>query len=190
MLAKVGQAKSTTGPLDVQQIPQIDNNSATNGDKGEQAHVLGRDVAREGNTSQDQPLPPLPRESLVSQLVEFDVGKQTASHGENEGRVEEDQTSLPNVGIVEENQASGHNTSRKAVSRLPHDHVYDRDGQGAEDGGERAECDIGDLVRDVRVADIVEVEVSIIAHEPAHKGEEELSKRRMDIEEVGFLEVV
>ena len=116
MLAKVGQAQSTTGPLDVQQIPQIDNNSAANGDEGEEAHILGRDVAREGNASQDQPLPPLPRESLVPQLVEFNVGKQTAGHGENESRVEEDQTSLPNVGIIQEDQASGYNASRKAVS--------------------------------------------------------------------------
>lgn len=46
------------------------------------------------------------------------------------------------------------------------------------------------MVGDVRVADVLEEERSIVAGEPACEGEEELAEGRMDVEEVGTLEVV
>lgn len=41
VLAKVGQAQATTWSLDVEQIPQVDDDSRANGNKGEKADVFG-----------------------------------------------------------------------------------------------------------------------------------------------------
>lgn len=100
----------------------------------------------------------------MPQLVEFDVGEQAAGHGKDQCGIEEDEAGLADMRIVEKDQASGNDTSRQTVSRLPHNQVCDRHGQGAEDGRERSECDIGDLVGNVRVANVVEVEVAIITN--------------------------
>lgn len=94
------------------------------------------------------------------------------------------------MGVVEENQTSRDNTGRDAVAGLPHDHVSDGDGEGAKKSGHRPEGYIGDLVRDVRVANVIEVEVAVITDQPAHKSKEELAEGRMDIEEICVLEVV
>jgi hypothetical protein len=94
------------------------------------------------------------------------------------------------VGVVEEQKTSGEDTSGKTVARLPHDEVGNSDGQGAEGSGQSSESHVGDLVRNVGVANVIEVEVAIVADQPADKGEEKLAERRVDIEEVGSLEVV
>jgi len=87
VLAELGKSESTLGAVDVQEVPEINANRRADGDEGEQTNILGGDVAGEGEASQDQPLPPLPREGLVAQLVELDVAEQAARHGEDEGSV-------------------------------------------------------------------------------------------------------
>lgn len=106
----------------------------------------------------------------MSLLVELDVEEQTARHSQDEGGVEKNEPGLTNVGIVEENQASRHNTSREAIAGLPHYQVGDGYRQGAQNGGHSTEGDIGNLVRNVGVADVLEVEVAIVANKPAHEG--------------------
>ena len=122
--------------------------------------------------------------------MELDVAEQAARHGKHKGGVEEDQARLANVGVVEEDKTGGNQASRKAVARLPHDHVDNGDGKGAENGGQRAESNIRDLVADVGIANVLEMEVAIIANQPAHKGKEQLAEWRVNIEEVCSLEIV
>jgi hypothetical protein len=46
------------------------------------------------------------------------------------------------------------------------------------------------VVGDVGIADVFEEEAAIIANEPAREGEQQLSKRGVNVEEVGSLQVV
>jgi hypothetical protein len=94
------------------------------------------------------------------------------------------------VGVVKENQASGENAGRETIARLPHDEVNNRNGQSTENRGQRPEGDIWNLVGDVRIADVLEMEVTVISNQPSHKGEEELAEWGMDVEEVRPLEVI
>lgn len=75
------------------------------------------------------------------------------------------------MGIVKQHKASCNNASGQAVTRLPHDHIDDGDGEGAQKSWHRSEGDIWDLIRDVGVADVLEVEVAIISDCPANEGE-------------------
>lgn len=126
----------------------------------------------------------------MAQLVELDIAEQAAGHGKHEGGIEKNQACLANMGVVEQNQASGKNAGGKTVPRLPHDKVYHRDGQGAKEGREGAEGHVGNLVRNVGVANVLEVKVAIEANQPANKGKEELAERRVHVEEVGLFEIV
>lgn len=164
VLAKLGQADSTTRALDVEQVPEVNGNGGSDSDEGEKTNVLGGHVAREGEASEDEPLPPLPGERLVSELVELDVEQKTASHGENKGRIQQNQSSLSNVGIVEEDKTSSNQAGWETITRFPHDQVGDGHGEGAKNGGQSSESDIGNLVGDVRVSDVLEVEVAIISN--------------------------
>lgn len=88
------------------------------------------------------------------------------------------------MGVIEQNQACGDNGSWKRITRLPHDQEHSRDGEGTEKCGEGTEGNVWYFVGNVGVADIVKVEMPIVSDEPAHEGEEELSKGRMYIEEI------
>lgn len=116
VLSKQLQADSTVASLNVQKIPEINNNCRANGNESEEANVFGRDVAGQRKASQDEPLPPFPAKSLVSQLVELDVAQETAGHGENQSGIEENQACLANVCIVQKDQAGGDKASRQAVA--------------------------------------------------------------------------
>ena len=186
----LGKSQGASRPLDVQQVPQINDDGRADGDECEQADVLDRDVAREGEAGKDKPLPPLPGKRLVAQLVEPDVAEQTAGHGEDEGGIEQNQASLADVSIVEENKTGRNDAGRKAVAGLPHDQIDNGNGQGSEESWERAEGHIGNLVRNVGIANVLEKKVAIIAYQPAGEREEELAERGMDVEEVCLLKVV
>lgn len=185
-----GQAQSATGTLDVQKLPEIDDDGGADGDKGKGTDVLGGHVAGEGKAGKDEPLPPLAAKGLVALLVKLDVAQQAAGHGEDESGIEEDEAGLADVGVVEKDENGGDEAGGDTVARLPHDEVGDGDGQGTEDGGESTEGDVGDLVVNVGVANVFKLEVAVVANEPAHEGEEELGKRGVNIEEVGSLEIV
>lgn len=190
VLSKQLKADGSIGSLDIQKLPQINNDSGANGDESKETNVLGRDVARQCKASQDKPLPPLPAKRLVSQLVELDVEQETAGHGKHQCSVKEDEASLANVRIVQKDQSGSDKTSRYTITRFPHDQIRDRHSQCAKEGGQGSERDIGHLVGNVGVADVFEVEVAVISNKPANEGKEQLGKRGMDIEKVGSLKVV
>lgn len=92
--------------------------------------------------------------------------------------------------VVEEDQTSGEDARGERVAGFPHDQKDHRNCQGAEGRRHGTKGNVGDLVLNVVVADVVEQEVAVIAHQPAHKGEKKLAEGRVDIEEVGALQVV
>lgn len=107
----------------------------------------------------------------MSELIKFDVAQQTAGHREDKRSIKQNQACLSNVCVIEENQAGCENASRKSVARFPH-YVEDHwDSQSSQKSRHGTKCNIRDLVVDVRVANIFEVEMSIIAHEPTHQRE-------------------
>ena len=190
VLAELGQTESALSAVDVEKRPEINGDGNTDGEEGEGTDVLCRDDAAEADTGQEQPLPPLAAEGDMAKLVEADVAPDGEGHEENEGGIEEDESGLANVGVVEEHKTGSQNTGRQRVARLPHDHEDGRDGQGPHRGGHCAVCNVGDLVCDVRVANVLKQELAIVADQPACESEQELAERRMHIEEVGSLEVV
>ena len=126
----------------------------------------------------------------MSQLVETDVCEDRCGHEEDKRCIKQDQTSLANVGVVKKHEARGCHASGEGVTRLPHDEEDGGNGKRAERGGHRTVCDVGNVVGDVGVADVLEKELAFVANNPSCKGEQQLSKRRVDIEEVCTLQVV
>ena len=59
VLAKFRQTQGTPFAVDVQQVPQVDQDWHANREEGEGSHVLGADNAAHADTTQEQPLPPL-----------------------------------------------------------------------------------------------------------------------------------
>lgn len=57
----------------IEQVPEINGNSSSDGDEGEDTDVFGRDGARERKSSEKKPLPPFTRERLFAELGEPDV---------------------------------------------------------------------------------------------------------------------
>lgn len=96
-------------------------------------------------------------------LVESDIAENATRHEEDEGRIQENQSSLSNVRIVEENQSGGQYTCREGVPRFPHDQIHHDDGQRTEERRQRPESQIGDVILDIGFANIVEEEVSIVS---------------------------
>lgn len=175
--------------VNVKETPEIDSDSGSNSNEGEGTDVFGGDDTGQGDTGEEKPLPPFSGERGVSHLVESDISEDGAGHGEDQGGIEQDQSGLANVGVIEENEAGSEKGGRNGVSALPHGEIDDRDSEGTKEGRHRAEGDIGDPVINVGVSDVIELEVAVKADEPAHEGEQELSEWRMDIEEVCPLEV-
>lgn len=126
----------------------------------------------------------------MTKLVESNVAQHGECHEEDEGSIEQDESGLSNVCIIEKDKTSSQYAGRERVAGFPHDPVDGRDGQRAHCSGHCAVRDIWHLVGNVGVANVFKEKVSIIAYEPASKGEKELAKGRMDVEEVGSLEVV
>lgn len=94
------------------------------------------------------------------------------------------------MSIVEEDKTRGNNAGGQAVARLPHNHIRNRYGQGAENGWEGPESHVGYLVRNVRITNVLEVEVPVVTNQPSHEGEEKLPEGWMNIEEIGPFEIV
>jgi hypothetical protein len=190
VLAELGKRQRTLAAVDVHEVPEVDHDRYTDGEEGKDTDVFDGDDAAQADTRQEEPLPPFPTECSVTLLVKANVGEHRERHEEDERSVEKDQARLANVGVVEEHETGRSDAGWQRVARLPHDHEDDRNGKGAERGGHGAVCDIWDLVRDVGIANVLEEEVALVSDDPASEGKEELSERRMDIEEVGSLQVV
>lgn len=92
--------------------------------------------------------------------------------------------------VIEENESGSNNAGWKRVARLPHNVENGRNGESPNQGWHGSEGNVWDVVVDVRVTDVLKMEMSIVAYEPTHKGEQKLSERRMNIEEVCAFEIV
>lgn len=190
VLAEFGQTEGALSAVDVEKRPEVNGDGDTDGEEGEGTNVLGRDDTAEADTGQEQPLPPLAAKGGMAELVEADVAEHRKSHEEDQRGVEQDQSGLANVCIVEQDEPGSQNTGRQGVAGLPHDHKNGRYGQGAHGGRHCAVCNVGHLVGDVAVANVFKQKVAIVSHQPAGEREQELAERRVHVEEVGSLEVV
>lgn len=91
---------------------------------------------------------------------------------------------------TEQNQSRGNQTRGEAIPAFPHGQKHYRNGEGTHECRHSSKGHVWDLVIDIRVANVVKLEVAIISNEPAHEGEQELSEWRMDIEKVCPLQVL
>lgn len=190
MLAEFGKTERALSPVDVEEVPKVNSNRDTDGEESECSDVFGRDDTAEADTRHEKPLPPLAAEGSVTQLVESDVAPHGQSHEEDKRGVEQDQSGLANVCIVEKNKSCCENAGREGVTRLPHDAEGCCNSESAHHGGHGAVCHVWHPVCDVRVSNVVKQELAIVSDQPAGECEEELAKRRVNVEKVSPLEVV
>lgn len=190
VVEELPQAECSTLAVDIHQFPQIDQNRDSHGEEGKSSHIFRANDTAHADSRQEQPLPPLSSKRRMAELVESDVAEDTQRHEEDQSCIEEDQTGLANMSIVEEDQRSSDESGRQTVSRLPHDQVSDGDGQSTHQSGHGSIGDVGDMVVNVRIPNILKQKAPIITHQPTRKREQQFSKRRMHIEEIGPLEVV
>lgn len=71
------------------------------------------------------------------------------------------------VGHTEQDQWGGECCNDRRVTTLFHDCIYNRDGETTKNGRERAHSNVGNMIGSVAIADVVELEVTVKAHEPA-----------------------
>ena len=91
---------------------------------------------------------------------------------------------------TEANKDSRKRRRHRRVSALLHDQVHEGDRRRAEERRQHAHTDVGDIVRNVAVANILELKAAVEPHEPARQSKEEFRKWRMHVEVVGPLQVV
>ena len=190
MLAPLEHREGTPRTSDIQQVPQVDRDRGTDGDEREDTNVLGRDDTAQRDTGQQEPLPPLAAKRVMAQLIETNVAEDTQGHGEHQGGIHEDQSIFGNMGVVKQNQSGRQHTGRQRITRLPHDLEHHGHRESTESGGHGTESNIRDLVLNVRIANVLEQEVAIVSDQPAHQSKEEFTERRVNIEEIGALEIV
>lgn len=116
VLAKGEKIQSSTFAFDVEEIPEIDQNSTTDGEEGECTDILCGDDAAHAEAGQQQPLPPFAAKWGMSLLVKLDVGEDAERHEEDQGGVKENESCLADVGVVKQDERSGQDTCWKGVS--------------------------------------------------------------------------
>ena len=94
------------------------------------------------------------------------------------------------MGIVEEEETSSSDASRERVARFPHDQEDSWDCKRTEGCWHRPISDIRHLVGDIIVANVLEEEIAIISYQPASEGKQQFSEWRVNVEEVGTLEII
>ncbi|KAI7968902.1 hypothetical protein EIK77_007597 [Talaromyces pinophilus] len=190
MLAESEERDSASWTLDIKQVPEINKHSRTDSDKGEHADILGGNNAAQTDTGQKEPLPPFAAELVVALFVEFDVAEDAQSNTQDQASIQQDQSVFANVSIVKNHQSGSQNTGWQRISRLPHDVKDDRNSQGSKSCGQSAVCEVGDFVRDVGIANILKGKAAIVADQPADEGKQQFGEWRVNVEEVGSLQVV
>jgi len=149
VLAKFEQSQRTLAPVDVHEIPQVNQDGDSDGEEGKDADVFDRDDTAQTDAGQEQPLPPCVSEGDVALLIEANVAEDREGHEEDERSIEEDEAGLADVGIVEQQEAGGSDAGGQRVARVPHNHEDNGNGEGAEGGGHGAVGDIGDFVGNI-----------------------------------------
>lgn len=101
MLAKGEEIQCSFTSVDIEKTPEVKTYGTSNGEEGECTDILCGDDTAHGEPCQEEPLPPFPAKGFMSLLEKSDVGKNAQGHEEDESRIEEDQSGLSNVGVVE-----------------------------------------------------------------------------------------
>ncbi|KAH3685246.1 hypothetical protein WICPIJ_003790 [Wickerhamomyces pijperi] len=149
---------------------QIDNHSKPNGNKSKDTDIFGGDDQGQRHTGGSEPGPPFSREHNPESLLvgELGVAENRQRNRDNQRGIQQDQSRLGDMRVVEKNQRGPEQScdNRRAISQ------------------------IRSLVGDVRVSNVVKLERPVVADEVPDKGNEHLGERRMQIEEVGSLQIV
>ncbi len=80
VLAEIRKTERSTPSVNVQQLPEVDHDWHANREEREGSNILRADDAAHADTSQQQPLPPLPAERIVAKLVKPDVAENARCH--------------------------------------------------------------------------------------------------------------
>lgn len=80
VLAPVDHAQRSLLAVDIQEVPQVNEDCRADGHESKETNVFGGDDTAHAEAGQEKPLPPLPAEWLVTQLVETDVAQNTECH--------------------------------------------------------------------------------------------------------------
>jgi hypothetical protein len=75
---------------------------------------------------------------------------------------------------TEKNQHRAEQRNQPRVPTLPHDRKDDRRNRTPKERRKRPQSNVRNLVVNVRLADVFELEVAVVADEPALEGEKEL----------------
>lgn len=94
------------------------------------------------------------------------------------------------IAPTEKNKERGEGCNYGRITAFFHDGVNERNGESTECSRESAQADVRDVVFRVAVADVLELELTVEAREPACKTQQHLRERRMYIEIVFALDVV
>lgn len=97
---KTKQAHHRVAALDVEDTPEVPDNSSADGKECEEADHLAPEGEGKGGACRNHPEPPVAAELAVTLLVELDVAEEGERHEENEGGVEENKACLGNVPVV------------------------------------------------------------------------------------------
>lgn len=184
MFAKCDDVQSTSFPVDVQQIPQIDHDSTADRNVNEEADIFCRHDAAHVEACQEKPLPPFTTEGVMPLSVELDIAQYTHSHEEDESRIKEDESSLADMRVIEEDKGCGKDAGREGVFRLPHNEEDDGDRESPQQCRKGSVSHIWHSVLNVRVSNVVKQKVTVKAHQPSNKGKQQFGKGRVDVEEV------
>ena len=101
-----------------------------------------------------------------------------------------DQTSERARRLTEKNDDSRECTNYSGVSTLLHDTVYNRNSETTEHRWQGTQSPVWDIIGRVAVTNVCEVKVTLITDKPAGKSEQQLCKRRVNVEVVLAAQVV
>lgn len=88
VLPKGEKIQSSTFTLNIEKVPEVDQNRATDGEEGESTDILGGYDTAHAEAGQQQPLPPFAAKWGMSLLVKLDIGQDAEGHEEDEGGIE------------------------------------------------------------------------------------------------------
>lgn len=174
--------------------PELDQGQRSNPGNGEETNPLDAEGDTQTQTCHKQPEPPSSLERLCRTLFVL-VGERGESKGgeggrEDERRIEEDQASLGEEAVLEDDEGGAEGGSRSSATRSLEGQEHGRNKKNTADGREQSHGDVGNLGLEVVLANILEIEISIETGEPANEGDEHLGERGVNIHEESALDVL
>lgn len=143
----------------------------------------------------------------ISELAEADIRVDGEGHEEDESGIQENKPRLCNMRVIcsttsrniatdsrveltEQNQTSGESSNDRRISAFFHNRIHNRNSQASKNRGQSAHTDIGNVVGDVAVADVLKQETPIEADEPTRQAKQQLCEGRMHVEVVLVCDIV